>query len=47
MDKNEWRRFEIIKPEREQELMRFCETHAVTRSDLIMILTTIKMRNVD
>ncbi len=40
-----WRRFELIKPEQGEELDKLCWDKGLSRQDLRLILTTIKIKD--
>ncbi|MFL0197353.1 hypothetical protein ACJDU8_17560 [Clostridium sp. WILCCON 0269] len=41
---NQWRRFEIINKENEKQLLELLDSKSLTREDLMLILSTIKIR---
>lgn len=41
---NKWRRFKLVKPENEKELNKMLGNKNITREDLILILSTLELR---
>lgn len=41
----EWRRFELVNPDQENKLSELCDSKGLTREDLLLICSTIKLKN--